>query len=239
MLGWVGAGFVNCRGRIADRGRLVRGRGDERSALHRRATAETAFAGKIAGQAFEGEILAQRVIGIAVPHEDAAQIGMLVELDAHHVEDFALVPIGALINRYERINGRIIFADFDPDAKMGLIVCAAERAEFIKDFIAWFIAEMIDTGDVDEEVEVEILFQMCGSSADDVAVDLDAVVTAKFLRLSDLAGELFLERGDGVWGGHGFYEIKAGGFLINRVPLRAIQSIPWSSIWSGAFMFAF
>ena len=46
---------------------------------------------RLAGQR---EILAQRKIRIAFPHQNPAQIRMAAETDAHHVVNFALVPVG-------------------------------------------------------------------------------------------------------------------------------------------------
>ncbi len=34
------------------------------------------------------------MVGIAIPHQDAAQVGMPGELDAEHIEGLALVPVG-------------------------------------------------------------------------------------------------------------------------------------------------
>ena len=44
---------------------------------------------------------------------------------------------------------------------------------------------------------------MGGGGADDVAVEFDGPLAAKFLPLADFAGELLLEGGDGVGRGHG------------------------------------
>ena len=50
--------------------------------------------GHVVGATCERNVLAQGIKGVAVPHEDTAQIGMIGEADAHHVEDFAFVPVG-------------------------------------------------------------------------------------------------------------------------------------------------
>src|SRR5256885_1104831 len=42
----------------------------------------------------ERKIFAQRKIGIAFPHQNAAQVGVTAKANTHHVVDFALVPIG-------------------------------------------------------------------------------------------------------------------------------------------------
>ena len=48
------------------------------------------------------EILAERVIGVSLPHEDALQLGVSGEADAHHVVDFALLEVGPAIDLVER-----------------------------------------------------------------------------------------------------------------------------------------
>ena len=176
MLGGVGAGFADGCGGIADRRRLVRGHGDVGAAFHGRAARKAFFAGQVAGQALQGKIFLERMVGIAVPHEDAAQIGMAVKLDSHHVEDFALVPVGALENRQDGIDGGFILTDFDFHAQVRRMVLVAERAEFIDDFVARFVAEVVDARDVDEEVVAKLVFEMGGGGADDAAVDLDGLV---------------------------------------------------------------
>ena len=48
------------------------------------------------------EILAHRVVSVAVPHEDALQLGMPGEMHAHHVVDFALLEVGTAPDLVER-----------------------------------------------------------------------------------------------------------------------------------------
>jgi hypothetical protein len=62
---------------------------------------------------------------------------------------------------------------------------------------------MVNARVVEEEVEAEFVFEMGGGGSDDLAVDLDDLLVAKFLPLPDLAGKLLLQGGDGVSGGHG------------------------------------
>src|SRR2546430_9579358 len=56
----------------------------EGPAIQRRRLAEP-YVWHLARLAGEWEILAQRKIRIALPHEDAAQVGVASETDAHHV----------------------------------------------------------------------------------------------------------------------------------------------------------
>ncbi len=55
-------------------------------------------------------VLAQRIVGPVQRHQDAAQIGMAVEFDAHEVVDLALEPIGASPQAGERGQRGIIAA---------------------------------------------------------------------------------------------------------------------------------
>ena len=48
------------------------------------------------------EVLAERIVGEAVPHQDPLQLGMAGEPDAHHVVDFALLEIGPAVDVVER-----------------------------------------------------------------------------------------------------------------------------------------
>ena len=77
---------------------------------------------------------------------------MAGEVDAHHVVDFALVPVGALEDGDEGIDLVVVLADFDFDAEVALVVWAAERAEFVDDFVARLVAEVVDAGDIEQEI---------------------------------------------------------------------------------------
>src|SRR3954463_13794867 len=45
--------------------------------------------------AADGVVLAEGVGGVVLPEEDAAEVGVVAEADAEHVEDLALGPLGA------------------------------------------------------------------------------------------------------------------------------------------------
>ena len=116
--------------------------GDDRTALQRCGAGEGFFAGEVAGEAFERKVLFEGVVGITIPHEDAAEVGVAVEAKAHHVEDFALVPIGTLVDGDDGIDGGVILADLDFEAEVILIMRATEDAEFVDDLVAGFVAEV-------------------------------------------------------------------------------------------------
>src|ERR1700722_18506942 len=98
---------------------------------------------------------------------------------------------------------------------MFLVVGAAQSAKFVDDFVARFLAEIVDARNIDQEIEAQSQLEMGGGGADDVAVKVNSPITTKFLPLSDFAGELLLQGSDGVWGRHifdGIYGVKAGEF---------------------------
>src|SRR5579884_348052 len=76
-------------------------RSDERAAHHRSGPdfrlglRRHLDVGQFGLDAGEREFLAQREIGITLPHQDAAQVGMAGEADAEHIVGFALVPVGS------------------------------------------------------------------------------------------------------------------------------------------------
>jgi hypothetical protein len=57
------------------------------------ATPVLATSGISVGRPASGKFLAQREIRIALPHQDAAEVGMAGETDAHHVPHLAFMPI--------------------------------------------------------------------------------------------------------------------------------------------------
>ena len=50
-------------------------------------------------------VLAHRVVGKGIPHEESAQVGMAGENDAEEVEDFALLEFAGTPDRGERRDG--------------------------------------------------------------------------------------------------------------------------------------
>ncbi len=57
-------------------------------------------------KAGEWEVLAEGMAGEAVVGQDATQVGMVREEDAVHVPGLALIPVGALEQRRDRLHGR-------------------------------------------------------------------------------------------------------------------------------------
>src|SRR5207253_279968 len=67
------------------------------------------------------EILAQRVaLGIRLPHEDAAQVGVAAEGDAEHVVHLTFEPVGAAPQRHDRVDSELALGiEFHFDAQVG------------------------------------------------------------------------------------------------------------------------
>src|SRR6266478_5347145 len=84
--------FGNAYPRLAGNRVLPAGNGDERAAFERRRLGESHFR-QLGGPSCQREILAQREIGIAFPHQNAAQVRMAAKTDAHHVVNLPFVPI--------------------------------------------------------------------------------------------------------------------------------------------------
>ena len=69
--------------------------------------------GEVAGATGEGKVFAEGEEGVAFPHEDAAEIGVVTENDSEHVEGFAFVPIGGWPNGDHGGDGKVVFGDAD------------------------------------------------------------------------------------------------------------------------------
>src|SRR5260370_24723954 len=122
---------------------------NERAAFHRRAFREGDI-WHFARQTFQRKFLSQRKERISVPHQNAAQIGMAVELDSHHVVNLALVPIRGRPNVRNRVNDSDIFRQSELQSQMD---AEPHRIELVNDFETQFLAEIVDAGYVDQIVE--------------------------------------------------------------------------------------
>ena len=58
------------------------------------------------------EILAQRMAGPVLGHQDAAKVAMALEVDAHQVENFALHPVGRRPDTLDRRDARLFAGQF-------------------------------------------------------------------------------------------------------------------------------
>ena len=113
--------------------------------------------------ASEWVVLAERVGGVLLPHEDSSEVWVVAEADAEHVEDFAFEPFcaGPEVGDGVEPEGGIFFdavgwdgrveEDFDEEA-----VVAVEGHDVVDDCEPCDgfggVVEIIDAGDVAEEV---------------------------------------------------------------------------------------
>ena len=139
---------------------------DERAAHHRRGLDLLAGDFRDVGggegdfDAGEREVLAERVIRIRIPHQDAARVRVAFEDDAEHVERFALVPVGAGVQRRDArdavVDGVDVQAhvflvrraeEMDDDAEADRAALQLEAAEVGEQVEALFVAQGADDGE--------------------------------------------------------------------------------------------
>ena len=195
------------------------GGGDE-GAAGERGDAGECDVGRVAVAACEREIFAQRVKWVAVPHEDAAEmadgfhIGMAGESDAHHVEHFALVPVGGRPQIHDARRGRVVLAHgvFQPQ-----VFRTGEVLQFIDHLVARLFAEVIHAADINEIRVAELVAEECGDVVELRAVHSEREFAAKFFLRDD--GKFFGERGGvllcGCGDGEGRGHWYGGEFFVN------------------------
>ena len=123
---------------------------------------------------------------------------MVVERDAEHVVDFALVPVGVRPDAFHGVNRRVVFVHLRLEAQ------PLERPhgiQVVDDFKARLVVghdvQPIHSGDVGQVVVVR--FRRCRAAsladADDVVLlDGDRLLAAEQARRNDGAGELLLDQ---------------------------------------------
>src|SRR6266446_4888699 len=105
---------------------------------------------EIAGAAGQREILAQWKIGIAVPHQDPAQIGMTTEADAHHIVDLAFMPIRRAPNGGDRWQFSFLLAYGSLETEILQMTVAIEMIDQRE---ARIVAVIVNAGDVDQVIK--------------------------------------------------------------------------------------
>jgi hypothetical protein len=136
------------------------------------------------------------MVGITLPHDDAAQVGVAGKADTHHVPDLALVPIGGRPNVADGARGRFIVADGDRLETQVQIV--RERVKLVDQLVARLLLEMVNARNVEKQVEGEFvaaefanLMQGFGREhkglfAAEFGAVLDRVTEARADRVADL-----------------------------------------------------
>src|SRR6516162_87501 len=95
--------------------------------------------------ALQRKIFAKWMVRIAFPHENSPQIGMVGKSDPHHVVHFAFVPVcrGPDVNDGRYL--KMILRNASLQAQMNI---RAERVKFVHQLKSWFIAKIVDAGEV-------------------------------------------------------------------------------------------
>ena len=90
-----------------------------------------------------GEIFAQGMAVEVIGQHDAAQVGVVAEVDAEEIEDLALIPVGAAPDGRYGIDrwGWAAHSGFDAEARF-----LRDRVEMVDDFEARFGGVTIDGG---------------------------------------------------------------------------------------------
>ena len=146
----------------------------------------------------EREILSQRVEGIAIPHQDAAQIRMPWEADAHHVENLALVPVCGRPDRRDGGDLRIVLRGAQLEAEGDIL---RQGVKLIDQFEARVFAHVIDAGDIDQEIEPSVSLQKRAISA--IRSRSTRKVVSPRNSVFAMTAEFALEGGDGLGERHG------------------------------------
>ena len=89
------------------------------------------------------------MIGISVPHEDAAKVGMVFERNTHEIPDFAFLPVGTAIQIRDGGDG---FSFVDADLK-GNIDSFFSLGNGVEDFKARIGAEVVNRAEIDQDIE--------------------------------------------------------------------------------------
>ena len=94
------------------------------------------------------EVLAERVVGVAVPHQDALQLGVPGEPDAHHVVDLALLEVGPLPDRDDRGDLALALGLGRPDPELDQRAGVVGRVELVVDLDAVLVVDALEAGEV-------------------------------------------------------------------------------------------
>lgn len=173
------------------------GAGDEGTIGHGSDAGEADF-GHVAGLAGEGEVFAQWEVRVTFPHEDAAEVRVTGEFDAHHVPDFTLMPIGRGPDVTDG-GGLFFIRDLSLDAE---VLVMAVTIHFINHFKTRLLAHVIQAGDVHEVVEVQFVTAVFEQRFHAAQGNLQGVLAPEFGGAKDGIAEFFLQGGDHLRGVH-------------------------------------
>jgi hypothetical protein len=148
--------------------------------------------------ALERIVFAERVGGEFLGHHEAAEVGMALEADAEQIPDFALEPVRALPERHDARHHGIGVVDEHADGEPLVRGGVPEQIHKAVAVLRALVVEIVDTRDVDEQVEAELLEKPERVAGVD-GPDLDPRLAAED-RLVHVAKPLG-ERGDDVING--------------------------------------
>ena len=78
----------------------------------------------------------ERVKRVAIPHENAAEIGVILEANAHHVVDLALVPICGGPKIRDGCDLGIILGNLGPNPEMDAVTIPVEFIDHFEPRVA-------------------------------------------------------------------------------------------------------
>ena len=181
----------------------------------------------------QGEVLPQRVsLGVGLPHQDPAQVGMPGEDDAEHVEHLPLQPIGAapeIDHRAHLERPGLVERDLDPQ-----IGPAGQRAQLVDDLERALRVAILHRGDV-REVVVALGRRVLEPGQDVVAplaARVDDGAAAGGERPADRVAEFRAQSSD-RWGEAGSSRGCIRPFAALRVTTRREIGRIIRRIWSG------
>jgi hypothetical protein len=149
-----GVGLRDADAWLARDGIFAARNSDKRAAFKGGRVSECDF-GQPGGFAGEGEIFPEREVRIAFPHEDAAEVGVVTEADAHHVVDFAFVPVGSPPHCGKGGHFAFFFGNLGIEAQIAEVAIAVKMINEGKSRV---VTVVVDAGNIDEVIEAKFRF---------------------------------------------------------------------------------
>src|SRR3970282_1563416 len=177
-------------------------------------------------------VLAQRMAGEALPHQDAAQVGMPGEANAEQIPGLAFLELDAGVDREERRRHRILARQLRLEDQAR----AAAGAIGVVDDFQVVLGEIVDAGDRRQIVIAVLVPQGAGEVEQTVRRDDDPAVAGAGVRGGDPRhGALRAGRGGGDGGLS--HALAASGAASARLAARSlIMANSRGSIRSGPRM---
>jgi len=153
---------------------------NEGAAFERGGFAEGEF-GDVGGDASQRKIFAERVIGVAFPHVEAAEVGMIGKTDSREVVDFALEPVGSGVDVGDGWEFWEFWECWGNWGGFDAELCGVfGTVEFVGDVETRVAIKVVGRGDVEEEFEAEHFFAVKADFAKVLRSDRDGRFAAEF-----------------------------------------------------------